>query len=263
MRLRERLLVAPDGPRQVVHRGAQAVYVDLDGRCIGLLSATATRVPCALWSSCPDLAGAGVTGGAAAVSGGDLVLDGVRLRIERLVDPRIPAMSSSGRVTTRSPGQPDRHTSSVGPRPLDLPSLDLPPDGRLTPAHVHDLLGRGPGLTPLGDDVLAGWLATRAAARAPDPAVTAAVRRGLATTTMLSATLLDCALHGEALPQLRAWLGRPGQATEAALLAVGATSGAGLLAGARLALASLPLAEPDSRPDRPKANPARANRRAA
>ena len=116
---------------------------------------------------------------------------------------------------------------------------DLPADGRLTAAHVADLVGRGPGLTPLGDDVLAGWIATRAALGRPDAAVIDAVRLRLRATTLLSATLLDCAIRGEVLPQLGAWLADPTGAHTEALLAVGATSGAGLLTGAGLALTSL------------------------
>ena len=87
--------------------------------------------------------------------------------------------------------------------------------------------------------MLAGWFATRAALGAPDAALAGAVRRRLGVTTLLSATLIDCAVRGEALPQLAAWLADPSPATRDALLAVGATSGAGLLAGASLALASV------------------------
>ena len=131
-----------------------------------------------------------------------------------------------------------------------LDSLALPADGRLTPAELDRLVGRGPGLTPLGDDVLAGWFATRVALGRPDVVLAAAVRHRLVVTTLLSATLLDCALHGEALPQLAAWLGDPTPATTDALLAVGATSGAGLLAGAELALASITSVRPTDRPGR-------------
>jgi hypothetical protein len=133
--------------------------------------------------------------------------------------------------------------------------LALPDDGRLTPGHLDHLLGRGPGLTPLGDDVLAGWFAARVAAGHPDHVLAAAVRRRLGVTTLLSATLLDCALQGEVLPQLAAWLSDPGPTTTDALLAVGATSGAGLLAGAGLALASI---TPDHPSDHPSDRPGRA-----
>ncbi|GAA5117135.1 hypothetical protein GCM10023339_27260 [Alloalcanivorax gelatiniphagus] len=221
VRVRERLAAAPDGPRAVVHAGPAAIYVDLDGWCLGLVSTTATRVPCALWSTLPDL---GVLEPIVRVDGGELVVGDRTTRTTRLVDPR---------ATTVGPRTGVRRPQSV------TSSLDLPADGQLTPARLDRLVGRGPGLTPLGDDVLAGWFTTRAALGRPDDALATAVRRRLGATTLLSATLLDCALRGEALPQLAAWLAEPTDSTADALLAVGATSGAGLLAGAELAITSL------------------------
>ncbi len=121
---------------------------------------------------------------------------------------------------------------------------------RLDPEAVRRLVGRGPGLTPLGDDVLSGWLAAHRAHGLTTPHVDAAVRAGLGRTTQLSATLLDCALEGEVLPELGAWLSAA-VATDPialarrthALLAVGATSGAGLMAGALLAFDALDTTE--------------------
>lgn len=105
------------------------------------------------------------------------------------------------------------------------------------------LIGRGPGLTPLGDDLLAGWLALHRAAGVATPDVDDVVRTRAHRTTLLSATLLDCAVQGEVLPEFAAWvraLGTPDAPRRAAALsAVGATSGAGLLHGAHLALAQL------------------------
>ncbi len=237
LRVRDRLRGASDGPRRVVHASRTAIYVDLDGWCLGLVSGAATRVPCALWSTLPDL---GVLDREVRVHRGQLVVGERPVRMARLVDPRIPR---PGRPGGRSLGRPAAMTSQ-------LDELSLPPDAPLTPADVDRLLGRGTGLTPLGDDVLAGWFATRAALGHPDGALAAAVRRRLAATTLLSATLLDCALHGEALPQLADWLAEPTPATTDALLAVGATSGAGLLAGAELALASITTDRPIDRPRR-------------
>ena len=121
---------------------------------------------------------------------------------------------------------------------------------RVTAATVGQLLGRGPGLTPLGDDVLCGWIATHRAAGVPTPEIDSVVRAGLTLTTLLSATLLDCALHGEVFPELGQFLLAIGTAAEpgraAALRAVGGTSGAGLLHGARLALDDLVLARAGS-----------------
>ncbi|HSF36643.1 MAG TPA: DUF2877 domain-containing protein [Nocardioides sp.] len=222
-RVHDRLRRASDGPREVVHASSTAVYVDLDGWCLGLVSATATRVPCALWSTLPDL---GVLDPVVRVHRGELVVGDRPVRVTRLVDPRVTRVG--------------RHEiSRFEPRIPTTSALDLPVDGRLTPAHLDRLLGRGSGLTPLGDDVLAGWLTTRAALGRPDDVLSAAVRRRLGVTTLLSATLLDCAVRGEALPQLADWLAEPTDSTTDALLAVGATSGAGLLAGAGLALASI------------------------
>jgi hypothetical protein len=235
--VRERLLASADGPRTVLHASSTAIYVDLDGWCLGLVSATATRVPCALWSTLPDLTDLVGRDSHVEVRAGTLVVGGHEARIGRLVDVTAPAPRPGGR-----PSAPHPVTSG----------LDLPADGRLTTAHLDDLLGRGPGLTPLGDDVLAGWLATRAADGRPDPVLASAVRRRLGVTTLLSATLLDCALRGEVLPQLADWLADPTTATTDALLAVGATSGAGLLTGAQLALASLAHQDPhDHSTDRP------------
>ena len=226
VRVRERLAAAGDGPRRVLHASASAIYVDLDGWCLGLVSASATRVPCALWSALPDLTRLGRS--SFRVEAGSLHVGRDTVRITRLADVAVPAVGREGK---RRSERATCLTSSAG--------LSLPADGRLTPAHLDRLLGRGPGLTPLGDDMLAGWFAARIAAGRPDHVLEAAVRRRLAVTTLLSATLLDCALHGEVLPQLAAWLAEPTDTTTEALLAVGASSGAGLLVGAGLALTSI------------------------
>ena len=223
-RVRQRLLEATDGPRPLVHASATAIYVDLDGWCLGVVSASATRVPCALWSTLPDLGA--YADRPVVVRDGALLLGDDELRITRLADPRATTVG--------------RHEVPRSAPPIPVTSgFDLPADGRLTTTHLDRLLGRGPGLTPLGDDVLAGWFATRAALGEPDAALAGAVRRRLGVTTLLSATLIDCAVRGEALPELAAWLAAPSPATHDALLAIGATSGAGLLTGASLALTSV------------------------
>lgn len=230
-RVRERLSAAADGPRQVLHASASAIYVDLDGWCLGLVSASATRVPCALWSTMPDLTG--VARGGVRVEAGTLHVGGDAVRVARLVDVSVPT------IARPAIARPERRASERASFVTTAAGLSLPVDGRLTAADLDRLLGRGPGLTPLGDDVLAGWFAARLAAGRPDHALAAAVRRRLAVTTLLSATLLDCALRGEVLPQLGAWLVEPTPLATEALLAIGATSGAGMLAGAGLALTSI------------------------
>ena len=122
---------------------------------------------------------------------------------------------------------------------------------------VDALLGSGPGLTPTGDDQLAGLLATLHLLRGgavPGP-TEAAVRthvqdRARARTTLLSAALLEHALDGAvAAPVARLLraitdVGARGDATTstsldgaiAAVLAIGATSGRDLLDGITVGL---------------------------
>jgi hypothetical protein len=236
-RLRERLRGAPDGPRPVLHRGRHAVYVDLDGWCLGLVGRAAAQVPCALRLASDDLGS--LVGATAVVADGVLHLDGAPLTVGRVVDTRVPLLDAAtlhSRATTAA--AVPREVVALAPlTPGHGPSRPLDAAG------VARLVGRGDGLTPLGDDVLCGWLALHRAAGHATPEVDTAVRSLLSRTTLLSATLLECALHGEVLPQFAAYVAAIGTRDEpdraAALAAVGHTSGAGLLHGALLALTEL------------------------
>ena len=208
-RVRTRLRNAPDGPVTVLHEGPDALYLDVGGWCVGVVGFRATAVPCALRTSLatlPAVSGAGIRRGV-------LHLDGDPLTIGRLVDVAVP------RIRVKGPG------------------------GGLTPADVDALVGLGDGLTPYGDDVLCGWLAMHRAAGVETPEVDEAVREHLSRTTLLSATLLDCAIHGEVIPEFAAYvsaLGTPDEAEcGARLSAVGHSSGRGLLEGAQRALAAM------------------------
>ena len=201
---------APDGPVPVVHRGPHAVYVEVGGWCVGIVDGDAARVPCALRA-----AGSGVPDTETAhLAGGVLHVDGVPLVVGRFVEVRVPRLVSAGAPVARADQGPE----------------------------VAALVGAGDGLTPYGDDVLCGWLALHRAKRVETPDVDAEVRRLLPRTTLLSATLLDCAIRGEVLPEFAAYVAALGTAWEAAateaLAAVGGSSGAGLLEGARWALAA-------------------------
>ena len=219
-RVRDRLARAVDGPVAVLHRGPHAVYLDLDGWCVGVVDTSAAQVPCALRT--PTLTA--LRGGSAQVRDGVLHVDGVALRIGRVLDVTVPGIP--GGRAARPPAAERVETPHGAPE-----------------SWVAELVGAGRGLTPYGDDVLCGWLAIHRAAGVPTPTVDAAVRSLLHRTTLLSATLLDCALHGEVLPDFAAWVGAVGTAGEpaavAALEGVGHTSGRGLLAGARRGLAEL------------------------
>jgi hypothetical protein len=197
-----------DGPARLLHRGPDAVYVELAGRCVGVVGTRATAVPCALRTALDRLPEVG----SASVREGVLHLDDEPLVVGRLVDVRVSRL---------------RRSLAVGGASIDVAAL----------------LGRGDGLTPYGDDVLCGWLAVHRAAAVPTPEVDAAVLALSPTTTLLSATLLDCATHGEVVPEFRAWIAALGTraepAAERALAAVGHTSGRGLLEGAHRALAGM------------------------
>ena len=216
-RVRARLAAAADGPVTVVHRGSHAVYVDLDGWCVGVVDQHATRVPCALATRSPDLGRLGA--GPAHVLSGVLHLSGVPIVVGRLHGVSVPRLRPTDRSGAAAPA----------------PALDA--------ATVHDLLGAGDGLTPRGDDVLCGWLALHRAAGLATPVVDEATRSLAHRTTLLSATLLDCARHGEVLPQFAAYvraLGTPAlPGAEADLLDVGHSTGSGLLEGARRAAAEI------------------------
>lgn len=212
VRVRDRLRSAPDGPVSLVHRGTHAVYVDLHGWCVGIVDARAAAVPCALRTTTAELPDVH----RAHVSKGVLHLDDRPLVVGRYVDVRVPRIAVA--ATTPAP---------------------------ITAAQVAGLVGAGDGLTPYGDDVLCGWLAAHRGAGIATQEADAVVRSQLHRTTLLSATLLDCALHGEVLPEFAAWLaalGTPDAPTHAArLAAVGHTSGLGLLRGAHRALTGLGL----------------------
>jgi hypothetical protein len=204
-RVADRLRAAPDGPLTLLHTGSDAVYVDLGGRALGVVGQRAWQVPCALRTRLDTLPEVR----SAAVVAGVLHLDDLPVVIGRLV------------------------RTAVALRALSLTHHPIDPAA---------LVGSGAGLTPYGDDVLCGYLAAHRAAGRTTDRLDAEVSRLLSRTTVLSATLLECAMRGEVLPEvadlLAAWgTPRAGEA-QAALLRVGSSSGAGLLEGTRWALAA-------------------------
>jgi hypothetical protein len=134
--------------------------------------------------------------------------------------------------------------------PLDLAALETALE-RGDPTTAADVAARvaglGPGLTPSGDDLLAGALAMHAWAEAAGliagggPLRLAIWEAAAPRTTRLGSQLLGAAVTGEVATPLAALLTslfrRVGTFPPdlAPLLAVGETSGADLLAGVRLA----------------------------
>lgn len=222
-----RLAAAEHGPKRVLHAGPDAVYVDLDGQALGVVSARAAQVPCALrsrLSHLPQLREAWLH-----VDARGLLIGGSPLVVGRICSTATPRIDLTSRSVDAD---------------IANDETSAPPQ-RLRPADVASLVGAGSGLTPYGDDVLCGWLAMHRAAGVTTSDVDAAVTALLPRTTMLSATLLECAMHGEVLPEFAAYVAaltdihQDEPAAARALAAVGHTSGAGLLEGARRALYEL------------------------
>lgn len=126
---------------------------------------------------------------------------------------------------------------------IELTELDLPAElitevtDRNRPLPVSELIGRGSGLTPTGDDLLIGILAGQHAMGHNLGALNHVIRARLHTTTWLSRNLLDLALQhrfGEPATDLLSAL--PSSATRwscavKAVQAIGHTSGSALAVG--------------------------------
>lgn len=241
------LVAGPDRPVRVVHRGSDAVYLDADGVCLGVLSARATAVPCGVRTSLAHLPEGLLDESVAWVGDGRVALGGTDVVVARTVGAAVPPLDLA-----RVPTAEQRLASAAGDRVQHVRD-ELPEDalaglvaGRADV--VPALLGRGSGLTPVGDDVLAGWLATTVASStaAGSDVAEEVGRLAASSTTLLSSTLLDCARRGDVIPQYRTVLldlGAPGDSdvdgSVDALLRVGHTSGAGMVLGTLLALRHL------------------------
>ena len=236
-----------DGPARearIVHAGVDAIYLDAGGACVGVLSRSAVAVPCGLQTTLGELPAPPVRDGTstALIGDGRLGLGTLDVRVGRTVDASVPQVApATGARLALGRALGDR----LDPVRSELPGSALAALQAGDPAAVPQLLGRGSGLTPVGDDVLCGWLATRRALGDPADTVGFATD-ALATdgTTLLSATLLRRAAAGDVIPAFRRLLLglRTGagvtnlDAAVETLLATGHTSGAGMLLGCTLAL---------------------------
>jgi hypothetical protein len=236
-------VAGPQRSAPVVHAGPDAVYLDVEGHCTGLLTARATQVPCGIRTNLdvlPEVA----PGDLASIENGTVTLSGLSVLVADIVDTTVPVLDPAA-AAHWSPRLALLAEAHVRPARDLLPSAALDALLRADPGAVPALLGLGPGLTPVGDDVLGGWLATAVGTRHPGLAgVRAAVAQAAnERTTTLSATLLSCAARGEVVPELRDLLaalagGDPRTVEESvhALIRVGDTSGGGILLGTVLAL---------------------------
>lgn len=237
----------------VVHAGEDATYVELDGTVLGVLSVRATAVPCGLRTTEQRLPKEISQARTGVLGGGRLRLDSVDVVCTRIVTTHLISQAphtgvrSSARLAAALEALPQVEAR------LDAVRAELPADALADLAVGEDtavapLLGRGSGLTPVGDDVLCGWLATRiATGTEPEPIRSSALGLATGRTTSLSTTLLACAGRGEVIPEFRRLLllltdhgdrgfDRRLEAELTALVRVGHTSGVGLLLGTLLAL---------------------------
>jgi hypothetical protein len=164
--------------------------------------------------------------------------------------PTGEAVALGGSVTTRDgTWQVRRWWAPPRPRGLTPPATGPVPGLEVArEVRPHDLLGAGPGLTPSGDDVLAGALV--AAHATADPRLSRwrnETRHALRTrgTTAVSRGLLLHAVDGWATPELADFVtavcrGVMGSTADR-LLAVGHSSGAALAAGALHVLTPPPM----------------------
>jgi hypothetical protein len=169
-----------------------------------------------------------IVGDPASVSGGALVVGTLRIELE---DARAPSPPRAQDLAPQWRAALAAALEVVAPAPAELAAgLELLAAGDLAAA-VAQLAGRGDGLTPTGDDVLAGYAAWRWAAGAP---LTVPAQR----CAPLGREYLRCAERGE-LPETAARVlaairaGEPRAAARRAggLAGWGATSGAALLWG--------------------------------
>jgi hypothetical protein len=249
------IVAGPSRRASVLGSSTHAVWVGLGNDVVVLNSRDAVRLPNSLeipsvaaqapFARMGDVRSAWV--GSGTVSVGD-----VMVRVARWWDPRAILQPSDQRALRR-------RMARLGPVEPTVDSAQLvrairlgDPGGLLRAAGA--LLGLGGGLTPEGDDLVAGSFAGLCALGPAlgSPGVAATVHAigpplvamACARTTTFSASLLRHAVHGEVAAPAAAFLhaltgrGDPVVA-QRRLVAVGHTSGAALAAGILLAARTL------------------------
>lgn len=255
-------------PARVLGVTAVAAYLEPGDRStvIALLTPRAVRLPNAVVVDAPL---AGLAGQCGSVGAGAVTLGEATVTPRRWWDPRPRIGPAAPAALSARLGALERLLStrrpSAGPYDAALRRREAALDAALTVGDdfaavdaASALIGLGPGLTPSGDDVVAGALAALrllgpaagAAQAAPLAAALAAGGHAAAgRTTSLSAALVRHADAGEvAAPAADVLLALAGRGTlEAAVesvLAVGHTSGhdlaRGIVLGGRAAVARAP-----------------------
>lgn len=172
------------------------------------------------------------------------------------VNPVVRRASGQALLATAAAVVPVGPGRELADRAGTLLQAALRGDGAGVTASVRSLVGAGRGLTPSGDDAICAVLLVLhgIASLAGLRTVAAAVTARHHSTTSLSASLLDAAAHGYAVPQVSALVTAALAGDDAAavtarddVLAIGHSSGRDLaagLTGCLRALALLPHAVP-------------------
>lgn len=257
----EPLLSSGNVNASVLGASSHAVWLHASGDVVVVAARDATRLPNGVEiaaTSKARLLESVADGTSALIGSNSIEFGGLMVDVVRWWDPRPALPRTKNEDLGAAIGGLQHSAPGVNSASL-LAALATTSSADLFDASMA-LLGRGPGLTPEGDDVLAGALAairTFGTALGHRPALAmlddvegaltdAANRR----TTAFSAALIRCAMRGEvAAPAgdfLRALAGRGDVgASHRDLLRVGHTSGPALAAG--IVLGALSLIEADPR----------------
>ncbi|WP_240506237.1 DUF2877 domain-containing protein [Thermoactinospora rubra] len=262
------VLEAPRRPARVLAVFPAGAYLEVrterEPSVLAVVTGGGTRLPNAVLLAVP-LPSLSV-GEEAVVGDGGIELGPLSLRVRRWWDPAAPPGPVDPVRLAHAAAllRPDGTQGLAGNGAVDL-LADSCAGGWLLGAlsAAEQLVGLGPGLTPSGDDVLAGLLVTlrhlgrgAGAERAlwlADWLAATVTYDARTRTTPISATLLHCAAQGAACPEvlgvLRGLAGRtPLAPALARLRRLGHTSGADLAQGVAIGVdAVLAMAAPASR----------------
>src|SRR5699024_1785171 len=199
----DRLNAEPHEGR-IVHAGSDAIYFTSDKDVIGVTSRHATSIPCAVATRLERMEELfegdrlPAIGETISIGAGAARFDGADIRIGRYLNFQMRPFSTA--VAPRMRAQLAGLLG--GPAPAGLSENDLALLSRDPVAALPSVLGKGTGLTPFGDDVICGVLATLLGANFSSAHALRERILELAPTrtTRLSATLLRRAGAGDVLP---------------------------------------------------------------
>ncbi|HEX7299178.1 MAG TPA: DUF2877 domain-containing protein [Solirubrobacteraceae bacterium] len=231
-------LLARAPRRARIRAGARAAYLELGSAVVVLTTPDTPWLPNAIVLSGPLPAADGM----ATLAPGRIALPGWTAawnpRSVAVWDPVMATVKPAQRAELGERGRV--LLDALGPAPPEAAAL-AGPDLVAARSAALDLLGRGPGLTPEGDDVLMGACVALAAAGRRRRAVALLPSRLRARTTALSATLLELAAAGAGAEPLHALLDVRSQRWPAALArleGLGSSSGRAMAMGAAAAAAA-------------------------